>query len=180
MLSKRIGAASLVVAALACPACQTVTRAGEDAMVVGTFPIHALTTPYQETASALEDDHASPWVSPIIFAGHFAEDVGVTVISAGDLGISPVIGVVEVASPNEDLTPLRVYRFESFPPEFQKTRARRVEEDVAKGAVVVAAAVVVLGVYAAAEYYGQCGSCNSGDGVTGHSATSRKQPKPAP
>jgi len=180
MLSRRLGAASLVVAAFVCPACQTVSRAGEDAMVVGTFPIHAVTTPYQETASAVNDDGASPWVSPIIFTGHFAEDVGVTVISAGDLAISPFIGIVEIASSNEDLGPLRMYTFRSFPPEFQKIRARRVEADVGKGAVAAAALVVIVGAYAAAEYYGHCGSCNSESGWTTTSPTTRKHPKPAP
>jgi len=159
MLSRRIGVASLVVAAFACPACQTVNRAGEDAMVVGTFPIHGLTTPYQETASALHDDGASPWASPIIFAGHLAEDVGVTVISAGDLGISPALGFVELVSGgDEKVGPLRMYSFDEFPPQFRKDDARIVQSDIAEGAADAAVVVVYVGVVAA---FACCCGCSS-------------------
>jgi len=159
MLARRTGSLSLVVAALACPACQTVTRAGEDAMVVGTFPIHAVTTPYKETASRVRHDGASPWVSPIIFAGHFAEDVGVTMISAGDLGISPAFGFVELVSGgDEKVRPLRMYSFDKFPPEFRKHTARAVESDVAEGAAQAAVVVVFVGAFCAAAYYGGPGN----------------------
>lgn len=167
MLSKRFGPASLLLAAVACPACNTVDRAGQDALVVGMFPIHALTTPYQQTASALKDDGASPWVSPLIFAGHFAEDVGVTVISAGDLGISPALGFVELVSDEDDhLGPLHMYTFVQFPPEFHKAKARNVESDVAEGAAKGAVVVVVISAVVLAGYYGHSGSWDLGRGVT--------------
>jgi hypothetical protein len=181
MLSRRIGSASLVIAAFACPACHTVDRAGQDALVVGTFPIHALTTPYQRTAAAVSDDNASPWVSPIIFAGHFAEDVGVTVISAGDLGISPALGFVEMVSDeDEKLGPLRMYTFEEFPPEFHKTRARNVESDVAKGAAQAAVAVAVFGVLCVAAYYGHpINSSGWANSPPTAPSDTKKQPKPS-
>jgi hypothetical protein len=155
MLARRIGPASLLVAAFTLPACGTVNRAGEDALVVGMFPVHAITMPYEETASAIKDDGASPWASPVLFMGHLAEDVGVTAISAGDLGISPALGVAEVAAPDSMyIRPLRMYSFERFPPEFRKSKARDVESDVAKGAAQTALVVAVVGAFCVAAYYG--------------------------
>lgn len=163
MLSTRIRAASMLLAASACPACRTVDRAAQDALVVGMFPIHAVTTPYQETAAAIHDDGVSPWASPLIFAGHFAEDVGVTVLSAGDLGISPALGVAEMASrEDEKLEPLRMYTFEEFPPTFHKAQARGVESDFAEGAAKGAIVVVAVAAMGAACYYGGYHSSSSG------------------
>ena len=127
-----------VAALAAVGGCATCDRVGQDALVVATFPVHAVTTPATRTQAQIEDDGASPWVGPVLFAGKFGEDVGVTLISALDVGISPVLGLVEVSSDDpKAIRPLGMYKFREFPPTFVVRNARAAEYDVAIGTLDV-------------------------------------------
>jgi len=141
----RVAATAAAMVATFAASCATIDRAGQDALVVATYPIHAVTTPASFTMSDVEENDASRWSIPLIFGGRLVEDTGVTLISAVDLGVSPALGVAELASNDtKRLRPLGMYKFDGLPPTYDERRARKVEGDVLDGAKAVAGVVFLL------------------------------------
>jgi hypothetical protein len=148
---------AFVLAAGLLPGCAATRRGGENALVVATFPVHAVTTPFGYLRDDFQADpgHALGTL-PFIFPLYLAGDIWFTGVAAVDAALTPFYTPF-------DVEPLGHYRVDTFPPRL-KRKSLDAAADFAAGVVGVGSPFVgcFLGATGRADWSGNIAWPSSG------------------
>ena len=103
--------------------CAAVERGGENALVVASYPVHAVTTPVARMRDRYrEDPRAAVVLSPIYVSFYILEDTLFTGVHAVDAALTPLYVPFEVK-------PLGLYDISSGAPRLRTDEIRKSEEE---------------------------------------------------
>jgi len=111
------GPACLLAAALLAAGCAAAKRGGENAAVVATFPVHAVTTPSGLFMESYERDPGfALGTAPVLVPLYLVGDIFFTGVSAADAAMTPAYAPFPVRS-------LGIYDTREFPPRLERKAA---------------------------------------------------------